>query len=247
MRIEVSGLVVRYGEQAVLDGVELSVPEGGLHVILGGSGTGKSVLLRCLNGLERPAAGSVRVGEREVTKLSAGELGELRLDVGYVFQYSALFDSMSVFDNVAWAAREHRGLRGEALREEAQRCLTRVGLEELVESMDRMAPSALSGGRRKRVALARAMAMAPRVLLHDEPTSGLDPASARAIGTLIADLNRAEGITTVVVTHDLDLAAKLAHRISLLARGRFVFEGNAGELRDRTGDADVRRYLEGGD
>ncbi len=245
MKLEVEGLTVRFGPRVVLDRIDLAVPSGGLHVILGGSGVGKSRLLRCLNGLERPAAGTVRVGEREVTAMGERELEELRQDVGYVFQHSALFDSMSVFDNIAWAAREHRGLRGADLREEVVRCLARVGLQTFVESMERLAPAALSGGERKRVALARAMALAPRVLLHDEPTAGLDPASARLVGDLIGALNRDEGLTSVVVTHDLELAMRLAHRISLLASGRFVFEGTAGQLRERSAGGEVRRYLEG--
>lgn len=245
MRLSVRGVTVRFGPREVLSGIDFEVPSGGLEVILGGSGSGKSVLLRTMNGLEKPDSGEVTAGETSLAGLGAGALARIRLEVGYVFQYSALFDSLSVFENVAWAAREHRRLRGAELSAEAARCLERVGLGELVGAMERTAPATLSGGRRKRVALARALALSPRALLHDEPTSGLDPASSRAIGELIASLNRAEGLTTVVVTHDVELARRLGGRISLLAGGRFAFQGSAEQFDARRQDADIKRYLDG--
>ena len=245
MKLSLQGVKKRYGSVAVLDGVDLEVPSGGLQVVLGASGAGKSVLLRCFNGLERPDEGTVLVGDRAVETMSEAELVELRLDVGYVFQYSALFDSLSVFENLAWAARAHRGLAGAELRAEAARCLRQVGLDDLVESMEQVAPATLSGGRRKRVAFARALAVAPVVLLHDEPTAGLDPASSRVIGRLIQELNSRAGITSVVVTHDVELALRLAHRIAILSGGRIVFQGTAGELEAGRESGAIRHYLEG--
>ncbi len=245
MEISLESLQVSVGGRTQIRGVDLEIGSGHAQVILGASGAGKSLLLKCINGLVRPSAGRVLVGGERVDQMAESRLGALRRQVGYVFQYSALFDSMSVFDNLIWAPREHLRLPASELRELAERSLVRVGLSELIPRMCDVMPVSLSGGMAKRVALARALALEPDVLLHDEPTSGLDPASTTAIGDLVRELNREGGITTVVVTHDVELACRIGDHISILGDGELVFQGTPGQLKAARDRPEVRCYLEG--
>lgn len=238
--IELSGVYKAFRGQPVLRGLDLRIRKGETFTILGGSGTGKSVCLKHILGLLRPDAGTVRLFGRDVTTLSEDRMVEVRKDFGMVFQGSALFDSLSVFENVAYPLREHLDLGPEALAERVQRCLDAVGLPQVGSLL----PAELSGGMRKRVAVARAIALEPRAILYDEPTTGLDPANARRIGELISDLKQRLGVTSVVVTHEMELCFAISDRVALLKGGRIVVEGSAGEIR-RSQHPDVRAFLEG--
>jgi phospholipid/cholesterol/gamma-HCH transport system ATP-binding protein len=218
---QVAGLVRRYGDHTVLDGLDFEVRAGECFAILGRSGSGKSVTLRQLNGLETPDSGSVVFDGREITTLSEAELLPVRRRVAMLFQSGALFDSMSVFDNVAFPLREHTDLGGAALREKVAEKLALVRLSGIEETL----PSELSGGMKKRVALARSLALDPEVVLFDEPTTGLDPVTSATIASLIAHAN-AMGVTCVVVTHDMSLARRVAGRVAFLNAGRFAFLGS---------------------
>jgi phospholipid/cholesterol/gamma-HCH transport system ATP-binding protein len=230
-----------FGDKAVLRGVDLSIARGETVVVLGGSGSGKSVLLRHTIGLHRPDRGSVHVDGVDVTALDEDALRETRKKVGMLFQMGALFDSMDVFDNVAFALREHTDL-GEA--DVAERVHEVLGLVEL-DGVDRLMPASLSGGMRKRVALARAIALAPRGLLYDEPTTGLDPVTAETINDLIRSLQSRLGVTSIVVTHDIHSAFRVGDRIAFLHDGRIRFDGEVALARSSE-DPLLRRFLEGG-
>jgi phospholipid/cholesterol/gamma-HCH transport system ATP-binding protein len=238
--IELRGLHKAFRGKPVLRGLDLAVRAGETFTILGGSGTGKSVCLKHVLGLLRPDAGSVHVFGRDVTHLSEDQLVDVRKDFGMVFQGAALFDSLSVFDNVAFPLREHLDLGDAALAERVGRCLAAVGLA----GIEALLPAELSGGMRKRVGVARAIALEPRAILYDEPTTGLDPANARRIGGLIRRLQERLGVTSVVVTHDLELCFGVSDRVGMLKGGRIVVEGAAAEVRGSS-HPDVRAFLEG--
>jgi phospholipid/cholesterol/gamma-HCH transport system ATP-binding protein len=238
--IELTGIRKSFRGHPVLRGVDLRVREGETFAILGGSGTGKSVCLKHMLGLLRPDAGSVRLFGREVTDFSEDRLVAVRKDFGMVFQGSALFDSLSVFENVAYPLREHLDLTDAELTARVQRCLDAVGLPDIGPLL----PSELSGGMRKRVGVARAIALEPRAILYDEPTTGLDPANSRRIGELISALQQRLGVTSVIVTHDMELCFAASDRVALLKGGRIVVEGSAGEIRGSS-HPDVRAFLEG--
>lgn len=220
----------RLGGRPVLRGVRLDVPRGSTVVVLGGSGSGKSVLLRHAIGLHRPDAGEVWVEDLEIGRLEEEALGPVRKKVAMLFQAGALFDSMSVLDNVAFGLREHTDWDEAKIRARVEEVLDLVELDEILDVM----PSELSGGMRKRVALARAVAMAPSAILYDEPTTGLDPVTAGAINRLIRELQRRLGVTSVVVTHDIRSAFAVADRIAFLEEGRIAFEGDPAEARAST-------------
>ena len=238
--IELTGVHKSFRGHGVLCGVDLRVREGETFTILGGSGTGKSVCLKHILGLLRPDSGSVRLFGQDVTDLSEDRLVAVRKDFGMVFQGGALFDSLSVFENVAYPLREHLDLTHPQLASRVQRCLDAVGLPDIGPLL----PAELSGGMRKRVAVARAIALEPRAILYDEPTTGLDPANARRIGELISALRQRLGVTSVIVTHDMELCFAASDRVALLKGGRIVVEGSAGEIR-RSSHPDVRAFLEG--
>lgn len=200
--------------------MSLSVRRGETLTIIGGSGQGKSVCLKMMIGLLRPDSGSVRVDGTEVTDLREAGLTAIRRKVAYVFQGGALFDSMNVLDNVVYALREHKALNDAALEARASECLRLVGLSDnLLLTM----PASLSGGMRKRVALARSIAMQPEVILYDEPTTGLDPKNIARIGDMIIKLQRELGVTSVVVTHDMPMAFKVSNRVAMLYERAFPF------------------------
>lgn len=235
----VRGLTKRYGGRAVLDGLDFDVARGECFAVLGRSGSGKSVTLRQLVGLERPDAGSIRFDGRELTELAERELYPVRRRVAMLFQSGALFDSMTVGENIAFPLREVGGLPEEAIAERVQDRLTQVGLPGIESKM----PADLSGGMRKRVALARAIALEPEAVLFDEPTTGLDPMTSATIGELIRRATRQLGATAVVVTHDLALARRVADRLAFLDGGRFRFLGDWAAL-DDCRDALVRRFFD---
>jgi phospholipid/cholesterol/gamma-HCH transport system ATP-binding protein len=224
--ISVRGLKKSFGAKQVLRGVDLDVIEGQTLVVLGGSGSGKSVMLRHLNGLERPDAGQIVVDGRDLNALSEDQLAQVRLEVAMVFQMGGLFDSLTVFENVSYPLREHRRLDESAIRRRVSELLEMVELE----GTEAVYPAELSGGMRKRVALARAIAIEPRAVLYDEPTTGLDPLVTHKINLLIRALQKRLGYTSVVVTHDLKSAFVVGDRFALLDAGRIRFSGSAEEV-----------------
>jgi phospholipid/cholesterol/gamma-HCH transport system ATP-binding protein len=238
--IAIRGLRKRLGAKQVLDGVDLDVAKGETIVVMGRSGTGKSVLLKHVIGLMQPDQGSIRVDGVEVVGLGERDLNEVRSRFGMLFQGAALFDSLTVGENVALPLREHTRLDGAEIRRRVSERLEWVGLKGVEE----MKPASLSGGMKKRVGLARAIAMDPDIVLYDEPTTGLDPIMADVIDQLIRGLQQRLGVTSVVVTHDMASAFKVADRLAMLHDGRVVFSGTVDEARG-TADPMVRQFIEG--
>jgi phospholipid/cholesterol/gamma-HCH transport system ATP-binding protein len=240
LAVEFSAVRKAFGDKAVLRGLDLRIASGETFTILGGSGSGKSVCLKHMIGLLRCDAGRIRVLGRDVTRLPERDWVELRRDFGMVFQGSALFDSLSVYENVAYPIREHLDWSEAQVRERVRECLAGVGLA----GIEAMLPAELSGGMRKRVGVARAIALRPRVVLYDEPTTGLDPANSRRIGQLIAALQAELSATSVVVTHDLELCFAISDRVALLREGRLAVEGPADEVRSHP---ELTAFVEGGE
>jgi len=231
----------RFGQKVVLQGVDLDVESGETCVVLGGSGSGKSVLLRHAVGLHRPDRGEVWVDGTEISGLEEEELLETRKKVGMLFQSGALFDSMTVQENVGYALDEHTDWEEDKILARVEEVLGLVELEGVLDLM----PSDLSGGMKKRVALARAIALAPRAILYDEPTTGLDPITATTINQLIRSLQKKLGVTSIVVTHDIHSAFTVGDRIAFLHEGRIHFHGTTEEAR-ATKVPLLRNFLEGG-
>jgi len=219
--IEVKGLYKSFGDQEVLRGVDLLVPKGQITVILGRSGAGKSVLLKHMIGLIRPDRGQILVMGKDITKMREKELTQLRKRFGMLFQEGALFDSLTVAENVAFPLREHTDLSEKEIREIVKEKLSQVGLAGDMEKM----PAELSGGMRRRAALARALALDPDIVLFDEPTTGLDPVVAATIEDLIIETQRRLGKTFVVITHDLKTALRIGQKLALLDRGQIALQG----------------------
>jgi len=236
--IRIEALRKRLGGQEILHGVSLEIPAGRTTVILGGSGAGKSVLLKHLNGLHRPDSGQVLVEGEDLATMDEAALRRIRLKVGILFQDGALFDSMDVGDNVAFPLRERRGEDPAGIAAKVAEALREVGLE----GEERKMPAALSGGMRKRAALARAMVGEPRCLLCDEPTAGLDPVLSESISLLIRRTTRDHGLTSVVVTHDLGAMRLIADHVVFLMDGAIRFAGNPEEL-EGAEDEDLRAFL----
>jgi phospholipid/cholesterol/gamma-HCH transport system ATP-binding protein len=230
-----------FDDKVVLKGVNLDIGAGETVVVLGGSGTGKSVLLRHTMGLHAPDSGQVWVDGVEVTELGENELLETRKKVGMLFQAGALFDSMSVYNNVAFALHEHTGWEEPQVAERVREVLSLVELQ----GVETLMPSDLSGGMRKRVALARAIALAPRAILYDEPTTGLDPITANTINQLIRSLQKRLGVTSIVVTHDIQSAFTVGDRIAFLSEGEIHFAGTVAEAKVSE-ERELRNFLEGG-
>jgi phospholipid/cholesterol/gamma-HCH transport system ATP-binding protein len=226
--IELRKVSKRFGSQVVLDGVDFNVREGETVALLGPSGTGKSVLLKHIIGLIRPDSGTIIVDDKDVTKLKRKELAALRSQIGYVFQNGALFDSMDVFENVRLGITDEEKFRDLDYAEQRVReCLRLVNLSP--ETMTKY-PAELSGGMRKRVGIARAIAGSPKYLLYDEPTSGLDPVNADVIDSLVKRLDNELGVTSVMVTHDVRGAFRVADRLALLTGGKIVQQGTQEEF-----------------
>ena len=234
----VKGLRKSFGKQTVLDGINFSVRAGETVAVLGRSGTGKSVLLKLLIGLEKPDSGSIRILGRDIAGLEMDALNEIRKKMGFLFQQSALYDSLSVEQNVEFPLRRHTKLAEGERKQRVRELLSNVGLEGDLKKM----PSEISGGMQKRVALARALALGPEVVLFDEPTTGLDPITASEIGNLIVDLQKQHHITSVVVTHDMHAAKKFSDRMVLLNEGAIRAEGTFQDLQ-RSKDEFVKHYM----
>jgi phospholipid/cholesterol/gamma-HCH transport system ATP-binding protein len=230
----------RFGSLTVLDGLTLTIRERESVVILGPSGTGKSVLLKHLVGLLRPDTGEVYFRDTRIDNLRERQLEPIRERFGFLFQMGALFDSLNVFENIAFPLREHRSLPESEVRDKVAQKLAMVGLEGTQEKM----PSELSGGMKKRVALARAIALDPEVVLYDEPTTGLDPIRSDVINELILKLNDELHVTSVVVTHDMASAFKVGDRLVMLSNGKVIAEGTPADIRNSANE-EVRRFVEG--
>jgi phospholipid/cholesterol/gamma-HCH transport system ATP-binding protein len=220
--IEIRGLHKSFGEQKVLTGVDLQIPSGKITVILGRSGVGKSVLLKHIIGLIRPDRGRIWIDGVDITRMTDRDLNEMRKRFGMLFQDAALFDSMDVGENVAFPLREHTKLNEEKIRAIVAQKLEQVGLPGQDEKM----PAQLSGGMKRRVGLARALALDPEIVLFDEPTVGLDPPMAEAIEHLIIGTQRRLGRTFVAITHSIHTAFHIAHKIAMLHEGRIIEEGS---------------------
>lgn len=236
----VRGLVKSYGDQRILDGLDFDIRRGESFVILGRSGSGKSVTLRQLNGLEKPDSGSIRLDGTEITTMTERQLRPLRRRVAMLFQGGALFDSMTVFDNIAFPLREHTDWDRKRIADAVRRKLDQVKLGDIEHSL----PASLSGGMRKRVALARALIMDPEVVLFDEPTTGLDPMTSATIAHHIRRAQEQLEATSVVVTHDIALARHVGDRLAFLEGGRFRFLGTWEEA-ERAGDRLLLDFLAG--
>jgi len=240
-KIEISGLFKSFGPKKVLRGVDLTVGTGESVVVIGGSGSGKSVLLKCILGLMRPDSGSIRIDGEESVDLSRSARERVRAKFGMLFQGSALFDSLRVWENVAFGLIQgNRMARGPA-KDVALRKLGAVGLDGQVSELF---PSELSGGMQKRVALARAIAREPEIIFFDEPTTGLDPIMADVINDLIVKCVSDLGATAVSITHDMASARKIGHRIAMLHEGRLIWQGPVADI-DRSGDAHVDQFIHG--
>jgi phospholipid/cholesterol/gamma-HCH transport system ATP-binding protein len=226
--IQLRGVKKRFGSQVVLDGVDFDVAEGETVALMGPSGTGKSVLLKHIIGLIKPDAGTVVVDDKEVGHLKRRDLAELRSHIGYVFQNGALFDSMDVSENIRLGiSNEDQFNDMDYVAERVKQCLNLVNLQPEVALKY---PAELSGGMRKRVGIARAIAGQPKYLLYDEPTSGLDPVNADIIDSLVQRLAAELGVTSVMVTHDVRGAFRVAHRLALLTSGKLVMQGTPQEF-----------------
>src|SRR6476620_3412419 len=238
--IQVLDVVKKYGGRTVLDQIRLDVFKGETLVILGGSGSGKSTLLRLMIGNIKPDGGDIVSLGKSIAKMTDEELAAYRKNIGVLFQSGALFNSMSVADNVALPLREHTDLPEETIDIMVKIKLELVGLREHADKM----PAQLSGGMKKRAGLARAIALDPKILFYDEPSAGLDPVTSAEIDQLIIDLNRKLGVTSVVVTHEMDSAFRIADRMVLLDRGKFVVSGSPDEMRESS-DPLVRQFVHG--
>lgn len=238
--IDIQHLSKSFDTHKVLDRVNLTIQTGETMVIIGRSGCGKSVLLKHIIGLLRPDEGSILIDQVDVAKLSGRSLDQLRLKFGMLFQGAALFDSMTVFENVAFPLQEHTTMTAGAIEQRVHECLQLVGLE----TVDDLSPSELSGGMRKRVGLARAIAMGPEIVLYDEPTTGIDPIMGDIINDLIVALRDRLKVTSVVVTHDMRSAYKVANRIAMLYNGSIIEVGSPEAIRNSQNPV-VQQFIKG--
>jgi phospholipid/cholesterol/gamma-HCH transport system ATP-binding protein len=226
--------------RTILDGLSLNVEPGEIMAVMGMSGGGKTTFLKCCAGLVRPTAGEIFIGETEIAHLGESQLNSVRRRLGMVFQYAALFDSMSVYENVAFGLRQHSDLSESEIRKVVEEKLDAVGMSDT----ERLLPAELSGGMRKRIGLARALAINPEVLLYDEPTSGLDPVVATLIDELIVKVRNTMGVTSVVVSHHIPSILRISDRIAMLYNGKFEAVGTPDEMRQCDNEV-VRQFIEG--
>lgn len=240
-KIVLEGVAKSFGGNRVLDGVDLAIEPGESMVIIGQSGSGKSVTLKCILGLIHPDAGAIRVDGEDLTSMSTRELERMRAKFGMLFQGSALFDSLPIWRNVTFALTQGRLVDATKMRRIAAENLERVGLG--AQHLD-LRPSELSGGMQKRVALARAIAPRPEIIFFDEPTTGLDPIRADVINDLIVELVTDLGVTALTITHDMASARKIAHRVAMLYQGRIVWTGPRDRLYD-SGNPYVDQFVQG--
>lgn len=240
-KIAVENLAKAFGPKTVLDGVSFNVKAGESLVIIGGSGTGKSVTLKCILGLIRPDSGSIRIDGHEVMRLSTSDRERVNRKFGMLFQGAALFDSLKVWENVAFGLIQGRGMKRAKARDIAMTKLAQVGLNATIGELS---PAELSGGMQKRVGLARAIAADPEIIFFDEPTTGLDPIMADVINDLIVATVKRMGATAVSITHDMASARKIADRIAMIHKGKIIWEGAAREI-DSSGNAMVEQFIHG--
>lgn len=240
-KIRLRGVKKSFGSNHVLRGIDLDVAEGESIVVIGGSGSGKSVLLKCILGLVRPDEGSIEVDGEDVTRLGGKERDRIRRKFGMLFQNAALFDSLTVWENVAFGLIEGEKMNKKEAHGIALQKLAAVGLKEEVASLY---PAELSGGMKKRVGLARAIATNPEIVFFDEPTTGLDPIMGDVINDLIVQIVHDLGATALSITHDMASARKIAHRITMLYQGELIWDGTVAEM-DATDNAYVKQFIHG--
>ena len=238
--IEIRGLQKTFGEKKVFVGLDLDIHSGETLTVLGPSGTGKSVLLKLLMGLEKPDAGSIAVDGKNIVPLSERELRPFRRRIAMLFQGAALFDAMSVGENIEYGLKEYEAMKPAEMGARVAECLAAVGLP----GIEAMRPSELSGGMQKRVGLARALALKPEMILYDEPTTGLDPSNTVRINKMIIELNKKFGITSLVITHDIASALEVSDRIALVADGKLQLMTDAEEAR-RSPPAKLEAFMRG--
>ncbi|MEQ1866458.1 MAG: ATP-binding cassette domain-containing protein [Micropepsaceae bacterium] len=240
-KIDVKGVYKRFGSKVVLDGLDLTVMPGESMVIIGGSGTGKSVTIKSVLGLVTPDRGSIKVDGQEVTRLTGRAREKVNRKFGMLFQAAALFDSLTVWENVAFALIQGQGLGRAQAKKVALQKLAKVGLSPEVAELS---PSELSGGMQKRVGLARAIAAEPEIIFFDEPTTGLDPIMADVINDLIVTTVKSMGVTTLSITHDMTSARKIADRIAMLYKGKIIWVGRKQDI-DKSGNPYVDQFING--
>ena len=238
--IEIVDLYKSFGEKKVLKGVNLTIQTGETMVIIGRSGCGKSVLLKHIIGVMKSDSGKVMINSQDLTQIEQKQLDQLRLSFGMLFQGAALFDSLSVGENVGFNLIEHTDLDEDVIKSKVNNCLALVGLE----GIERLMPSELSGGMKKRVGLARAICMDPTIVLYDEPTTGFDPIMGDAINDLIKDLHDKLKITSIAVTHDMSSAYKIADRIAMLYEGKIIEIGTPEQIKN-TKNPIVKQFITG--
>ncbi|MEO6953188.1 MAG: ABC transporter ATP-binding protein [Polyangia bacterium] len=238
-QLRIRGIKKSFGTHQVLRGVDLDVERGKINIIIGGSGQGKSVLMKHLMGLLKPDSGHIWVDGVDVVGMNDVQLNKTRLKFGMSFQYSALFDSLTVEENVAFPLKEHTGKHAEEIRGLVREKLESLGLRNIESKY----PAELSGGMRKRVGLARALVLAPEILLYDEPTTGLDPVATKNVDDMIRDISKDTNVTSVVISHDMASTFRIADRISMLYGGVIVQTGTADEIR-RTTNPVLREFVE---
>jgi phospholipid/cholesterol/gamma-HCH transport system ATP-binding protein len=236
--IRLRGLTKSFGEQKVLDRIDLEIARGETMTILGRSGTGKSVMLKLIIGLQKPDGGEIELNGKEITSLTLDDLNRVRKTIGFLFQSAALYDSLNVEENVAFPIRRHTRMDDDERQARVRGLLARVGMEEAARKM----PSDISGGMKKRVGLARALALDPEIMLLDEPTAGLDPITAGEINELIRELQKEREVSSVVVTHDIRSLRTVADRVALLNEGSIVIEGTLEDLK-QSNDPFVSKFM----
>lgn len=238
--IKIKGLQKSFGAKKVLDGVDLEIEKGKITVIIGRSGEGKSVLIKHIIGLLKPDAGNILLDGQDITIMNERDFNEVLKRFGMLFQGAALFDSMTVGENVGFALKEHTDMNDEDIRKIVKEKLRRVGLRGIEDMM----PSELSGGMKKRVGLARAIVMDPEIVLFDEPTTGLDPVMSDAVGTLMLETQKALNTTYIVITHDITLTYKIADKVAMIHEGKIIASGTVEEMKKDTNPI-LRQFLEG--
>lgn len=240
-KISLHGVTKSFGPKKVLQGIDLEIATGESLVVIGGSGCGKSVLLKCILGLIKPNAGSIQIDGEETTDLASQDRARVMRKFGMLFQGGALFDSLRVWENVAFGPIQSDGMPIDEAREVA---IAKLGAVGLGPEIGDLYPSELSGGMQKRVALARAIAREPEIIFFDEPTTGLDPIMADVINDLIVKCVHDLGATAISITHDMTSARKIGHRVGMLHEGKLIWQGPVGEI-DRSGNAHVDQFIHG--
>lgn len=240
-KIEIRNLHKAFGKKVVLDGVNVDIKKGESLVVIGGSGTGKSVLIKCIQGILTPDSGSILIDGKDVTQLPRKEAEESYAKMGMLFQGGALFDSLTVWENVAFGLIENQKMPRKQAKTEAIRVLRQVGLAPDVADLS---PSELSGGMQKRVGLARAIATRPEIIFFDEPTTGLDPIMSDVINDLIIESVKGLGATALTITHDMASARKIADKIAMLYKGKLIWMGSVKEM-DKTDNPYIRQFIDG--